>query len=111
MLAFSRVDTNQPIQQAQGVFQVSPQSYDRHSDRTNVLNESERSPAPDKHLIAGVSICQDMFLQLYPIRHYSKMVSCFILSLAVLGLMGRRSSEMGNDLSSWVAMASLQGSH
>lgn len=39
------------------------------------------------------------------------MASGFILSLAVLDLTGRGSSEMGNDLSSWVAMASLQGSH
>lgn len=110
MLAFSTVGTNRPIQAAQGDFQVSPQRYDRHSDRTNVLNESEHSPAPDKHLVAGGRICQDVFVQAYPIRHHSKMVSGFTLSLAVLGLMGR-SLEVGNDLSSWVATASLQGSH
>jgi len=36
MLASSKVETNQPIHLAQGVFWVNPQRYDRHSDRTSM---------------------------------------------------------------------------
>jgi len=68
---------------------------------TNALNESEHSPAPDKHLIAGVWVCQGIFFQACPVRHYSKMLSGFILSLDVSGLKGRRDSEMGMTSPHW----------